>query len=428
MKKKNLIIYIFFVIVVMLMPSKVMADHPTSGGITCTYNIPYRDSANNKQTAKYQVKVKNGQLVEGRENKTFRWVDDTCKKGTCLKNSANGNGSNYINEKGLDKIDNFGSEDGTDWVCPKISTGIYWNSQLMNYEVYINHHTKADEVKEKIMYDKNEPFKAFSSGVRGLKSNYQAPQSNEGAEASRTCIWEVGINGKTHNITLTVFDDTQTHTIKISGFGQSTIPGFNKYGKTCKDIVDNLSYCVMAPGGNYDDFIIQENSCQEYLLRLGDSAKLAEYYGQINDLKTGPSITLDAEGNETVASGSGSTANSVNDQNRETLINLIRNPIDTDCEGILGDTIGIINEVLGWIKILAPILLILFGSLDFAKAVLANDDAALKKASSNFIKRAIAAVGVFFVPFIVNLLLGLDGIKDVLGEALCEGIGKVVIK
>lgn len=98
-----------------------------------------------------------------------------------------------------------------------------------------------------------------------------------------------------------------------------------------------------------------------------------------------------------------------------------------DCQEILGSTLGIINKVFDWIKIIAPILLIVFGSIDFAGAVIQNDNDALKKATNKFIKRAIAAVAVFFLPFIINLILGLPGVDSGLEEALC-GIGKVIIK
>ena len=100
---------------------------------------------------------------------------------------------------------------------------------------------------------------------------------------------------------------------------------------------------------------------------------------------------------------------------------------DEDCQAVLGSTLEIINTVFNWIKIIAPILLIVFGSLDFGSAVLQDNQDALKKATSKFIKRAIAAVAIFFLPFIINLLLSLPGVNSGLENALC-GISKVVIK
>ena len=54
-----------------------------------------------------------------------------------------------------------------------------------------------------------------------------------------------------------------------------------------------------------------------------------------------------------------------------------------------------------------PIILIVMGSIDLGRAVLSSDDKEIKAATSRLIKRAIAAVAVFFVATIVTLLMGL---------------------
>jgi len=83
-------------------------------------------------------------------------------------------------------------------------------------------------------------------------------------------------------------------------------------------------------------------------------------------------------------------------------------PIVEGCEGIFGEELlGIIQEVLNYIQIAAPILLIVFGVVDFGQAILSDDQNALKKATSKFTKRAIACIAIFFAPLIVNLLLNL---------------------
>ncbi len=65
------------------------------------------------------------------------------------------------------------------------------------------------------------------------------------------------------------------------------------------------------------------------------------------------------------------------------------------------------NGVYPIIQIGIPILLILMGSIDLGKAVMSSDDKEIKGATSKLIKRAIAAVAVFFVATIVSLLMGL---------------------
>ncbi|MEG1495167.1 MAG: hypothetical protein RR406_02590 [Bacilli bacterium] len=65
------------------------------------------------------------------------------------------------------------------------------------------------------------------------------------------------------------------------------------------------------------------------------------------------------------------------------------------------------------IQIGIPIILIIMGSIDLGKAVLSSDDKEIKAATGKLIKRAIAAVAVFFVTTIVSLLFGMFKSTDV---------------
>lgn len=91
------------------------------------------------------------------------------------------------------------------------------------------------------------------------------------------------------------------------------------------------------------------------------------------------------------------------------------NDSDINCRGLLGDDLlDIIDEIFGYVKIAAPILLLVLGSVDFAQVVLTegtdNKDA-LKKATSKFVKRAIICVAIFFIPSILSYILHfIDGI------------------
>ncbi len=74
-------------------------------------------------------------------------------------------------------------------------------------------------------------------------------------------------------------------------------------------------------------------------------------------------------------------------------------------------------KVIGYIiyiaKIVIPLLLIILGSIDFGKAVLSSDDKAMKDAGGTLLRRFIAAVIIFLLPTILNLLLGLvDNIES----------------
>lgn len=57
------------------------------------------------------------------------------------------------------------------------------------------------------------------------------------------------------------------------------------------------------------------------------------------------------------------------------------------------------------VQILAPIVLIILGSIDFAKAVASSDADFLDKAKKKFVRRIIAAVAIFLVFTIVKLVI-----------------------
>ncbi|MBE6152894.1 MAG: hypothetical protein E7166_01515 [Firmicutes bacterium] len=75
------------------------------------------------------------------------------------------------------------------------------------------------------------------------------------------------------------------------------------------------------------------------------------------------------------------------------------------CKGDALIIFEVIGNILTIIKIAVPILLIIMGSLDLMKAVIAGKEDEIKKSQGTFVKRSIAAVIVFFIPTIVGLIL-----------------------
>lgn len=65
----------------------------------------------------------------------------------------------------------------------------------------------------------------------------------------------------------------------------------------------------------------------------------------------------------------------------------------------------VISMIILIIKIVVPILLIIFGMIDLAKAVMAQKEDEIKKGQQTFIKRLIAAIIVFFVITIVQMII-----------------------
>lgn len=65
----------------------------------------------------------------------------------------------------------------------------------------------------------------------------------------------------------------------------------------------------------------------------------------------------------------------------------------------------LISEVYHAFLLIVPAFVVVLCTVDIAKAVIAQDDSAIKKAQGNAIKRIIAGVILFFIPIILNLIL-----------------------
>ena len=93
-----------------------------------------------------------------------------------------------------------------------------------------------------------------------------------------------------------------------------------------------------------------------------------------------------------------------------------------NCDGLIGPKIKeIINDILMYIKILIPVLLIGLGVSDFVKAMFSSDEQAMAKAKNKFIRRLIMAAIVFMIPAITNLIFNsINGIWAHINNEACN--------
>ena len=81
------------------------------------------------------------------------------------------------------------------------------------------------------------------------------------------------------------------------------------------------------------------------------------------------------------------------------------------CNAALGDVLidekipNTVSTIITVIKIVVPILLVIFGMMDLFKGIVAQKEDEIKKGQQMFIKRLIAAVIVFFVTFVVQIVI-----------------------
>ena len=92
------------------------------------------------------------------------------------------------------------------------------------------------------------------------------------------------------------------------------------------------------------------------------------------------------------------------------------------CEGILGDKIiDIIQSLVNIVRVAIPIVLIVYGIIDFGKAAFSFDESEMKKAQGKFIKRLIIGITFFLIPVVIGILLKVGHMVwgDVIGTSIC---------
>lgn len=82
-----------------------------------------------------------------------------------------------------------------------------------------------------------------------------------------------------------------------------------------------------------------------------------------------------------------------------------KEPINNCNDLFSSTTIDEIDKIMGLIRIAVPIILIVFGIVDFFRATFSDNEDNMKKDRERFIKRIIAAIIVFIVPMFVHLVL-----------------------
>lgn len=96
-------------------------------------------------------------------------------------------------------------------------------------------------------------------------------------------------------------------------------------------------------------------------------------------------------------------------------------PVINSCEDLLGrENASYLNIIWNLVKIGIPIILIVFGGIDFVQAIFAGKEDNMKKAQEKFIKRIIIAIVIFIIPTLLSFLLGIvNSIWGNIGNDLC---------
>ena len=98
---------------------------------------------------------------------------------------------------------------------------------------------------------------------------------------------------------------------------------------------------------------------------------------------------------------------------REIDTNIIDGEEVTGCEVIPPVIRKWINNILNFVKYVALALVIILGVLDFIKAAASGEPDQMKKSGQAFLKRVIAVVILFLLPYIIDLILNLVDLAGV---------------
>lgn len=148
--------------------------------------------------------------------------------------------------------------------------------------------------------------------------------------------------------------------------------------------------------------------------------KVSLYNAETNSGKSG---NPEKNNNSGTSNGNGGSEGGSTYQGTEAMTHdCDKNPTSAACKNALTDSdkdsifsfcdevgvlksLKIINIVITIAKILVPILLIIYGSIDYGKAALSDDQDALEKTTQLLIKKVIVGVMIFMIPTIVNSLI-----------------------
>ena len=168
-------------------------------------------------------------------------------------------------------------------------------------------------------------------------------------------------------------------------------------------LINDGGWSVQMPGYAVMRADISSSVCPSRIYYSCNSAKqcnIAASSGSLSSLSGGKngyvSIANQSSGGSGGSFGGGSGLSQIFGNN---------NP---DCQTMFGDLLDFLDKnVFKVIYFLVPIILVVLTTVDFAKAVFADEKDGMKKATGNFMKRAVAALLIFLSPTLVAIILSL---------------------
>lgn len=379
MRKKNAI---YFVIVsllfcVFLTPSVVNAATQCEYVWNNTIIAPQKDSDGNAVSTEHKFVLSTGDDEKRLTNATSPFEHTSAAK--------------FANKNGIAL-----SSDGS---CPQIS--IYVQNVAGGFKIYASN---SNCKKGFMTIDGN-----CSENLSGKKLSSTTSDSNvTGAgiqfKLTSSSASECQYVRKSIDSTTSTTRTAKTITVKSKNNNKVTGSCTQDYG-LCSLVID-------VQNKFYDDNTFK---CPQYVYTKADTTGKEG----INSKVTIYDIGKDEDDNRSTTDENGNAVADPDDKktftNNASLEGL--NKKYSTCNQIIDMTEGhfgwLLQKLLNYIKIAGPILVVLLSALDFIKAVASSEENVFKKAQSRLVIRLVAALALFLVPTLVQLLLGLiNGIND----------------
>ena len=361
MKLKNKLIFLLIgllsIVPITDVNAKNECDNTAYACATCKYNITSKNGTNYGSIT---------YVVKSDGTKVTKEVLTNFKSELYAVKDENLSSVNFISDK-TNKIK-----------CPEsIEVGIYPSNRNTYFDFYLN---KCDSSKSQ--------YYACSKLNLTDKTNNNKTISNINDDII-SCKYETSIiNGQASNEKI-----TGVITVNDGKIDYEFTKGY-KINTNINEITPDM---------------FTKNSCPELYFSCGSSGN-AKYCSYQLENAIRPGTEQEGDKNETADDLENDQENA--DESKEENNVGFMNDIDKKyviCNGtqIPYGVPYIVHNIVNFIKVGIPIVLIILGMVDFLKAVIASDEKQMKDAQTTFIRRLIASVIIFFVFAIIQFIFSL---------------------
>lgn len=177
---------------------------------------------------------------------------------------------------------------------------------------------------------------------------------------------------------------------------------------------------VLCDTGTYQDADLLESNNQYLLIgAVNGSKKTAQYlkFEEISNITSGNIVKVYHK----LTKSAGNSSDHHSEDDFDDLKKSMENDYNAQgqsCNSLLGrvddeDSVAwLLQQILNYIKVLGPLLVIILSGLDFAKIIVNSDDKSMAQAQKKLILRLLLAASLFFIPTLVGILLNLFGITS----------------